>query len=87
VHPRQNYDRPGWMRCRDYCDGMICNWGTHLNDIAQWGLGMDESGPVEILPPDGKDAKRLTYKYANGITMTRDGQVRGPFLLPARTKC
>jgi len=35
-------------------------------------MGMDESGPVEIIPPDGRDYKVLTYKYANGVTMTRD---------------
>jgi len=33
---------------------------------------MDESGPVEIIPPNGKDVKVLTYKYATGVTMTRD---------------
>ncbi len=35
-------------------------------------MGMDESGPVEIIPPDGEDYKVLTYKYASGVTMTRD---------------
>jgi hypothetical protein len=35
-------------------------------------MGMDESGPVEIIPPDGKDYPVLTYKYANGTIMTRD---------------
>jgi predicted dehydrogenase len=52
---------------------MMTDWGAHHFDIAQWGLGMDESGPVEILPPDGKDVKRLTYKYANGIVMYHGG--------------
>jgi hypothetical protein len=41
-------------------------------DVAQWAMGMDESGPVEIIPPDGKDYKVLTYRYANGTIMTRD---------------
>ena len=50
----------------------MTDWGAHHFDIAQWGLGMDESGPVEIIPPDGKDYKVLTYKYANGVTMVRD---------------
>ena len=50
----------------------MTDWGAHHFDIAQWGMGMDESGPVEIIPPDGKDIKNLTYKYANGVTMTRE---------------
>jgi hypothetical protein len=50
----------------------MTDWGAHHFDIAQWGLGMDETGPVEIIPPDGKDYKVLTYKYANGVIMTRD---------------
>ena len=25
--------------------------GAHHYDIAQWCLGMDDSGPVEIIPP------------------------------------
>jgi len=44
--------------------------GSHDIDIAQWGMGMDDSGPVEIVPPDGKDYELLTYKYANGVIMT-----------------
>lgn len=49
VHaPRDLKGRPGWMRNLDYCDGMITNWGTHLNDIAQWGMGTERTGPVEV---------------------------------------
>jgi hypothetical protein len=49
VHaPHDINSRPGWMRHLDYCDGMIANWGTHLNDIAQWGTNTERTGPVEI---------------------------------------
>ncbi|HIJ65869.1 MAG TPA: hypothetical protein HPP77_07945 [Candidatus Hydrogenedentes bacterium] len=47
----------------------MTDWGAHHFDIAQWGLGMDHTGPVEVIPPDGKDYKHLTYKYANGVEM------------------
>jgi hypothetical protein len=60
------------MAYRDFSGGEMTNWGAHHFDIAQWGLGMDESGPVEIIPPDGKEFKVLTYRYANGVVMTRD---------------
>jgi predicted dehydrogenase len=62
----------GWMAYRDYSGGEMTNWGAHMFDIAQWGLGSETSGPVEIIPPDGKDFKVLTYRYANGTIMTRD---------------
>jgi predicted dehydrogenase len=62
----------GWMGYRDYSGGEMTNWGAHMFDVAQWALGMDESGPEEIIPPNGKDYKVLTYKYANGTLMTRD---------------
>jgi len=69
---------PNWRDHSYYGGGGMTDWGAHHFDIAQWGLGMDGTGPVEICPPDGGEHKVLTYKYANGITMTRDGQVRGP---------
>jgi predicted dehydrogenase len=32
----------------DYAGGQVTNFGAHSLDIAQWGLGMDGSGPAEI---------------------------------------
>ena len=44
------------MRCHytfrfilDYSGGQTTNWGAHHLDIAQWGVGMDDAGPVEFL--------------------------------------
>jgi hypothetical protein len=48
--------------------------GAHHFDIAQWGLGMDDSGPVEIIPPaDEKAGVGVRYRYANGVEMTHGG--------------
>ena len=59
---------PNWRNYREYSGGMMTDWGAHHFDIAQWGLGMDESGPVEILPPDNPKAEKgLKYIYANGV--------------------
>ena len=40
--------RPGWIQLEPYGWGMITNWGAHQIDIAQWGLGMDDSGPESV---------------------------------------
>ncbi|MCH8806135.1 MAG: Gfo/Idh/MocA family oxidoreductase [Planctomycetes bacterium] len=73
----------GWRHIRDYSGGMTTDWGAHHYDIAQWGMGMDGDGPVEITPPNkmpaigatpdpGKQVS-LTFEYANGVTMTHGG--------------
>lgn len=43
--PRAN---PGWLSFRPYSGGEMTGWGSHGYDQVQWGLGTDETGPVEI---------------------------------------
>jgi predicted dehydrogenase len=62
----------GFRPFREYSGGGMTDWGCHHFDLAQWGLGMDASGPVEILPPNGQDIKWLTYRYANGAIVTHN---------------
>ena len=79
VHPPKGYGRPGWMRVLAYCDGMITNWGAHLNDVAQWGHDTDRTGPVEVegrgvYPPAGSlwnvmKTFEVNYRYADGVRM------------------
>ena len=78
LSPHLSWDGfPNWRNHSSFGGGGMTDWGAHHFDIAQWGMGMDESGPVEIIPPDGKDYRVLTYKYASGVTMTRSGRARG----------
>jgi len=44
--PRGN---PGWISFRPYSGGEMTGWGTHGFDQIQCALGMDDTGPVEIL--------------------------------------
>ncbi|HOJ70058.1 MAG TPA: gfo/Idh/MocA family oxidoreductase, partial [Candidatus Hydrogenedentes bacterium] len=62
-----------WRYYRPYAGGLMTDWGAHHFDIAQWGLGRDGSGPVEIIPdlPDTPDVKMLTYVYEDGTRLYR----------------
>ena len=59
-----------WRGYRNFGGGLITDWGAHMFDIAQWALGMDESGPVQFLPPaDPTQDSGLTMVYENGVRM------------------
>ncbi|PWU09557.1 MAG: oxidoreductase [Verrucomicrobia bacterium] len=63
----------------DYSGGIICDWGAHLFDTAQWANNTERTGPIEIeatgthwqggLYNTVKDYD-VTYRYANGVVMT-----------------
>jgi len=59
----------------DYAGGQMTNWGAHHLDITRWGLGMDETGPIEIEGTPIFNPEKLyetpqsfdlTFKYADG---------------------
>ncbi len=65
---------PAWRSYSEFGGGAVCDFGAHHFDIAQWGLGMDESGPVEVRPPEAKDALRgALMVYENGLTVEHSG--------------
>jgi len=62
----------------DYSGGQVTDWGAHHIDIAQWGMGTDDTGPVEVegqgdFPKDGLWDAAITYhftcRYANGVIL------------------
>jgi len=81
VHPQMSYERPGWLQIGQYCHGMITGWGSHMTDIAQWGNGSDDTGPVEIeakaeFPKRGLFDVHTTFHaealYANGARLVME---------------
>lgn len=71
----------------DYSGGQVTDFGAHHIDIAQWGLGMDSSGPVAIRNPRAKFPPHPIYdtatefhfecEYSGGVKLVCSDKERG----------
>jgi predicted dehydrogenase len=71
----------------DYSGGQVTDWGGHHPDCAQWGMGTELTGPVEIrnakaeFPPDPLWNTATEYYfeaiYKNGVKMIVSNKERG----------
>ncbi len=82
VHPLTGYDRPGWLRLRQFGSGMITGWGSHHIDSAHWGMNTEYTGPIEVwgeaeYPTAGLWDVHGKFKtealYQNGVRMSVSG--------------
>ena len=68
-----------WRWQMDFGGGQLMDWIGHHGDIAQWGLGTDRTGPVEVKPIyadfpktgiwDAPTRYRTECTYANGVKL------------------
>ena len=68
---RVHYNFRFWL---DYSGGQITNFGAHHLDIAHWGMGVDDSGPLSVEGTATFDKRLdvpatydLTYTYPKGV--------------------
>ena len=75
LSPRGKHNHfPAWRSYREYSGGSMTDMGAHHFDIAQWALGMDQSGPIHIIPPENPQATRgAKFIYENGAEMFHGG--------------
>ncbi|HUX95255.1 MAG TPA: Gfo/Idh/MocA family oxidoreductase [Bacteroidales bacterium] len=76
--PYRGVSHWNWRWILDYSGGQLTDWAGHHIDIANWGTGLEHTGPVEIsgagvYPAEGLYNAPVEYdflcKYANGIEM------------------
>jgi len=71
-----------WAFCEDFGAAAVTWHFSHSADVIQWALGVERSGPVEIIHPNGGEFPTLTYRYADGTLLhllDHWGQVKDPY--------
>ena len=58
-----------WSFCEDFGAASSTWFQSHAADVIQYALGMETSGPVELLHPADGQFPTLTCKYANGVLL------------------
>jgi predicted dehydrogenase len=64
-----NRGRLNFRPWRDYSGGGMTDWGGHKFGAVLFAMDLQTTGPVEVIPPRGKDPEFLTYRFASGFRM------------------
>jgi hypothetical protein len=62
-----NINGTSWRSWREYSGGGMTDWGAHKFGGMMFAANKMEEGPVEVIPPDGRDHRYLTYRFADGV--------------------
>lgn len=58
-----------WSFCEDFGAASSTWFQSHAADVIQYALGVEESGPVEIIHPSSGQFPTLTCRYASGTLL------------------
>ena len=58
-----------WAFCEDFGAAAVTWYHSHAADVIQYTLGMENSGPVELIHPSRGTYPTLTCRYANGTLL------------------
>ena len=61
-----------WRYYQGIGGGFLCDWGAHNFDQAQWALGMDNSGPVRVIPAGYQGQDHISFVYENGVVVANE---------------
>jgi hypothetical protein len=58
-----------WAFCEDFGAASVTWHFSHSADVIQYALGVEESGPLEIIHPASGEFPTLTFRYASGTLL------------------
>ncbi len=61
-----------WRYYQGIGGGFLCDWGAHNFDQAQWALGMDNGGPVKVIPAGFEGQDYISFVYENGVIVANE---------------